>query len=472
MTTQLTPSQESAYEKLDFFFNLGLNSINAVDGIIPRPIPLIVGPSGCGKTFLVGQLATKYALPFYSINISNWIVRGARNESQVTMEQLREYISGNDQGVIFLDEVNKLRNSHIGESSWTADVFTECIAFLDRDDRLEAMGLLGLVEKLRRNFIIVGAAAFQDEWRATQQKDSSIGFLTGELTSKDQERSYEEAIRKQNTIPEELLFRFNDRLIVILPPTPAEYGKRIASLRITLQMQELSEKELADLATEAVNSGKSMRWLEGYLTECLSQLSGETLKSLAQAPFEGTSTGSRSSKPKGSSSFDRRRFNEIRQACFVNYEQSLKGLSQTSRQLYMLLDGINVGRESGVHSTDRESLCQCLTTMGEMILPQDDPENHCHIVRRGLNYLADKGVNGTSTLKSDAERGKIATDVARIACTLAGVLPVLLAHCGESSEQRAIRERVLVFVVHAESLCAHLDDLRSIDSSYGARQGN
>jgi hypothetical protein len=74
------------------------------------------------------------------------------------MDQLREFISGNDRGVIFLDEVNKLMSSHLGQSAWTADVFTECIAFLDQDSRLDAMGLSGLVEKLRKHFIICGVA--------------------------------------------------------------------------------------------------------------------------------------------------------------------------------------------------------------------------------------------------------------------------------------------------------------------------
>jgi len=471
MTTQLTPSQERAYGKLDFFFHLGLNGIKAVEGISPRTIPLIAGPSGSGKTFLVGTLARKYNLPFFSINIPNWIVRGAKNDSQITLEQLRDFISSNEKGVIFLDEVNKLMNSHLGQSAWTADIFTECIAFLDQDERLEAMGLSGLLEKLRQNFIIVGAAAFQDEWQQSQKQNSSIGFVASEQFPQDQESSFALTIQKQNTIPEELLFRFNDNLIVILPPTQEEYGRRIASLRSSLLMPELREEELSTLAATAVSSGKAMRWLEGYLTECLSQLSEEDLIALAAArnngvvPTENTPSSQETAPPKR----DRKQLRALRDASFDRFEESLKNLSVTSRKLHLLLEGVLYGYGAELNLSKRTPLSECITSIGECIAPEESCEHYAFILVRGLNYLADKGLRATSPVISSVERGKLGKEIERISTKISSVIPHLLAHCGESAEERAIREVALEFVVHTEGVHRHLQDIRAMDAEGGFR---
>ena len=471
MKTQLTPSQERAYEKLDFFFKLGLNGINTVEGISPRPIPLIAGPSGSGKTFLVGNLASKYELPLFSINIPNWIVRGARNESQVTLEQIREFISSNDRGVIFLDEVNKLMANHVGQSSWVADVFTECIAFLDQDKRLDAMGLSGLVEKLKRNFIIVGAAAFQDEWQASQKAVSAIGFAGGDQIQDDQESSYEKAIQSQGTVPEELLFRFNDRLIVILPPTSEEYGKRIAGIREALLLPQLDEEDLAVLAKAAVQSGKSMRWLEGYLTECLSQLPEETLEALAETPYDGLDpVGVTPAKSNNPPKMDRKQLTAIRDAYYERYEQSLRSLSGISRQMFLLLQGVLIGYDSGVNDRARERLFESIRKMGELIAPHvSAADKQFILVGRGFKFLAEKGLGGIAPLGSSEDRGKVANDVKRIAGKLADVIPFLLAQCGESPEENSIRENALGFALHAQWVSHNLQELRKIEAERGVR---
>jgi len=173
---RLTSSQESAAQKLVFFYNLQRLGIQSIDGISTRPFGLIIGPSGIGKTFLVNRLAETQRLPLLAINIPNWIPRGAVQKEQMTLDQIKTFVFAHEQGVIMIDELNKLNSHHTSLTSWSSDIYTECLAFLDQDIRLEYMGLSGLVPKLQRNFMVVGAAAFQDEWIQSETNRPSIGF--------------------------------------------------------------------------------------------------------------------------------------------------------------------------------------------------------------------------------------------------------------------------------------------------------
>ena len=95
---------------------------------------------------------------------------------------------------------------HAETSAWTADVFSELIAFFDADCRLEAMGFDGESRAhLRANFFIVGAAAFQKEWRQNEVS-SSIGFRSDQaVVSSAEIARYESAVRSQNVVPDELI---------------------------------------------------------------------------------------------------------------------------------------------------------------------------------------------------------------------------------------------------------------------------
>lgn len=260
----LTSAQERALEQLAHYGVLHTFGLHEVEGIATRPYPLVIGPSGCGKTHLVKELARQMRRPFFSLNIHNWIVRGARNDQQISLDQLAAFVRSNDDGVILIDEVNKLTSAQAGDNAWTASVLSEIIALLDMDERLDAMGLEGLRGKLRSNFLLVGAAAFQDEWN--KSKSPSIGFVAnganGIVTVE-----FEKAVRAQKFVPDELLYRFNDRLVLLTPPTPEEFAARIAGLRSALGLPALLPEETNRLAAEAVASGKMMRWLEAYAAD-------------------------------------------------------------------------------------------------------------------------------------------------------------------------------------------------------------
>ncbi len=269
----LTRSQASALTELEFFYQIQRSGVRSVAGVWTRPCPLIIAPSGAGKTFLVNALAEASDVPVFSINLQNWIVRGAKHSSGLTLEQIADFVRTNTSGIIFVDEINKLNRNHTDSSAWTADLFSEVISFLDCDRRLDCMGFQGIRQRMKNNFFVVGAAAFQDEWRAGKDSKQEVGFGAAVSPTGTGMSAYEMAVRGQNLVPDELLFRFSDRLILIEPPTAGEYGSRIDEIRKLLNLSPLTIEQRAATIMSAQESGKMYRWLEGYVTECLCEAS-------------------------------------------------------------------------------------------------------------------------------------------------------------------------------------------------------
>jgi hypothetical protein len=469
---ELTPSQQHASKKIDFFFKLGLSNLDSIEGISPRPIPLIAGPSGSGKTFIVGQVAKDYGIPLFCINVQNWIVRGSKNDAQVTIEQIREFVSHNERGVIFIDEVNKLQNSHIGSCAWSADVFSELLAFLDRDQRLEAMGLSGLTQKIKQQFLIVGAAAFQEQWQQSGATTPSIGFTEDARCLEDREDSYEQAIRSQDTIPEELLFRFNDRLILIAPPTQEEFGKRIVSLRAALSLSSLPEQEVQDLAKTAVKSQKCMRWIEGYLSECLTQLTPEAIASLSYSnqQYESSCDSSEPIRRTTPSPEERKKLTAEREAAWEKYETALGQLSLTARKLSLLLNSVLITKESGLLSPEQIHLYQSLCHVGEKLSQQQPSDEYAGTLARGLDYLAFHALKIPSNTISSKERAKYAKEIQGVSLKISEVLPELIAGSRGVEERREIREMALDFGVFTERAFVCLNEVNSINPNSLTRQ--
>ena len=265
---QLTVSQTAASQDLQFFFDLHREGIRSVAGVKTRPFPLLVAPSGAGKTYLVQQLGRAAGIPVYSINVQNWIIRAARSE-QHTLLQIAKFVETNSSGIIFLDEVNKLTRQHTAESSWVADLFSELIAFLDADSRLDVMGFAGSLQHLQRNFFVVGAGAFQDQWKESLS-NRAVGFVESDRPCSGER--FESLVRNQNVVPDELLYRFNDQLILIQPPSAAEYCAWIDEIRARLELSPLDEQAMNPLVESALQSGKAMRWLEADTVACLREI--------------------------------------------------------------------------------------------------------------------------------------------------------------------------------------------------------
>ena len=328
----LTASQRDAYASLQFFVELQRRQIRSVGGIRTRPLPLVIGPSGCGKTFLIQKLAAAENLPIFAINAHNWIVRAARSE-QPTLGQIAHFVRSNPAGIVVIDELNKLSREHIDDSSWASDVFSELIAFLDRDSRLEAMGFHDILERLKNSFCIVGAAAFQDEWQLSQIK--GIGFVTGCADGPD----FEDLVRRQTIVPDELIFRFNDRLVLISPPSADEFGSMITNIRTDLGLPVLPAATIDRLVVRATASSKMMRWLEGYAFECLSE--DPTRLDRAAELFENSLSGDSGKSEQGSSPIFSPGSNGSPNASFVTaYGDYMDKLSELAKSACKLEFGV------------------------------------------------------------------------------------------------------------------------------------
>jgi hypothetical protein len=117
------------------------------------------------------------------------------------------------------------------------------------------------VRKLQTGFLIIGAGTWQDVFKAGTRR---LGFGGPSC-----DRSIQTTIERENTIPEELLFRFNSSLIELQPMAAGEMRERIEEIRSELSMPQLKASVLNALVENAIESRKNTRWLEAYLHDAL-----------------------------------------------------------------------------------------------------------------------------------------------------------------------------------------------------------
>lgn len=450
----LTSSQHRALEQLAHYAVLHTLGLHKVAGISTRPFPLVIGPSGCGKTYLVQQLARGMDRPFFSLNLHNWIVRGARNDQQITLEQLAVFIRDNDEGVILIDEVNKLTSAHAGDSSWTASVLSEIIALLDMDERLDAMGLEGLRAKLRSNFLFVGAAAFQDEWNSA--KAPSIGFAEHEAVAFDLVE-FEKSVRAQKLVPDELLYRFNDRLIVLAPPTVEEFVRGIASIRRELGLVALSAENARLLAASARASGKMIRWLEVYAAECTRQADPRRLDEIGRAQLNGAETEATTDTAKA----ERARSKEY-EGAYAIFGMRLEKLAAAAVETAAALKEIVwLAERSG--KPDAWRACRTVLRDARVAL---GPEEDVSTLPDRLRQLALTARRVClPSIRSDVERGNLAEEVTRSCGLIAPHLWDLLGPLNRTLAGFRVMEIIARFLDAADSCSVEYTNLRAINSA-------
>jgi hypothetical protein len=135
------------------------------------------------------------------------------------------------------------------------DLLDGTISTTDKKARWNAAAL----KKLRRSFLIIGTGTWQTIW--SQPDRPSLGF--GPQSPKPDKA---QQIKKDDSIPEELLRRFNHDLILIPPATEEDYREASRQFGLTDLATKLGRK--LDFG-EAVASGYGVRWLEGQFTALL-----------------------------------------------------------------------------------------------------------------------------------------------------------------------------------------------------------
>ncbi len=245
----LTNSQTAAMQTLEDFYQIKKLNIRP-GGIWTRPIPLIIGPSGVGKTTLCKAFANKRSLPFISLESGSWIVTGGKG-GKSTLEVINEFIDLEGKGVLMIDELDKFS----AETDWCKNIQQEVYALLDCRTQVFPGWSRENQKRFQNNFMIIGAGT----WQTLHQKKITVGFGSTQETT---------PIKKQNSIPEELLNRFNSSWIHLDPPTQCEFEQGIIKIHKDLEM-EVNMTLVYKLAAEAVDSGLNSRWLEKYASEAL-----------------------------------------------------------------------------------------------------------------------------------------------------------------------------------------------------------
>lgn len=276
MKKLLYPHQESAFESLLETANAFFKSPWHHLPVKPRFSRLLVGPSGVGKTHMVRALASEVGAPFYSVDASNWMPLGsvAAQSGDETWQHICEFVAGNDRGIIFIDELDKLGCTHGINSAWLQFVRVEIFGLLDRripelklrghrfrDETKAAITTLG--PRLRHNFMIIGGGAFEDAW--LNWNKPSVGIRQSEEVRELKQRDL------QLMIPPELTNRFAAPPVTIYPLKQSDYRHmlyRTASRlpkELAHNLVQIGRRELDSAAETALG----VRWVEGILLKAL-----------------------------------------------------------------------------------------------------------------------------------------------------------------------------------------------------------
>lgn len=323
--------------------------------------------------------------------------------------------------------------------------------------------MTGLVPKFKRHFLIVGAAAFQDEWLRSVSIDTSIGFGGGDKCEESREIVFERLVRTQHLVPEELLYRFNDRLVVIAPPTVDEFSERIQSIRNFLSLPPLRESELASLGHAAATSGKMMRWLEGYLSGCLAEVSADSLLSLTTAAEESVNSGPENEFAP-STSPPRVINTKWRDLAFDAYESALHDLSRSATRMCALCDSVVTGVSFPFYTTLQEKLYEGMKLGGQNLSPNKSPLESIELYGRYLRFIAYHAVRLALPSVPAKERAEQAGKIQRVSYRLSRAFQMMTSQCNDYSEGRPFFDGSSEFIFCAENASARLDHLRTFDS--------
>ncbi|PAW79081.1 MAG: hypothetical protein B9S32_03755 [Verrucomicrobia bacterium Tous-C9LFEB] len=260
----LLASQQSASCRVTRLLKIGLAGA-PLNGFRVRTYPLLMAPSGVGKTEIVKWACEELGMALCHLSVMSWVIYAAKKPG--TIECLSGWIEGLKRpGLIFLDELDKLRSETMSTSAWHADAMTEILALLDNDTRLASMGMKpAIVARLGKDVFFAGAGAWQVLFR--QGERQALGF--GKRNVSEKSESLPTAALRDSVyggVPEEILNRFAVP-IAISPLTKLDYAQALTHVHEKLGEPMPTREKLDELSELAVREGIGFRWVERYLTE-------------------------------------------------------------------------------------------------------------------------------------------------------------------------------------------------------------
>lgn len=250
----------------------------------PRFSRFVVGPSGSGKTHIVRTVAEHLGLPLYTVDATNWMPLGSGDRAaRSTWADIADFIGTNPEGIIFVDELDKLGHAQGLGSAWMQYLRVEIFSLLDRrvpshialpegSDSEERAPMLKLLNnRLQHGMMLIGAGAFQSLWEERGKR--AIGLIPEKAESR---RDFTHKDMQQ-AIPTELANRFAGPVLVLEPLREHDYRqllRRTASKLpkdVASRLARNGRKEIRS----AVENDLGVRWVEELLLKSLVQKSAK-----------------------------------------------------------------------------------------------------------------------------------------------------------------------------------------------------
>lgn len=272
-------------------------STNGVD--LPQANVLLVGPTGSGKTHLINTLAKCIDAPLYIADASSLTATGYQGASVDTLlEGLVTEANGDcaqaQQGIVFIDEIDKLAASYGGGTVNTHEVQSELLRVVEGGKYPTSKGIVDTSNVL---FIAAGAFSSANSYgissledivakRTGQNLQKPLGFVTDEQSVVDyQQRTQEiqpEDLRKYG-LKSELIGRFPRRAVLdALGPNELYTIMTKPSNSFVAQVTELARREGVEIdiqdeamryvANQAHKDGLGARALQTYQTRIQERL--------------------------------------------------------------------------------------------------------------------------------------------------------------------------------------------------------
>jgi len=245
--------------------------------IRPRFARFVSGPSGAGKTHIARAVAEEIGMPFFALDAASWIPLGASSRGATySWVQIGRWLREHPQGIIFLDELDKVGPSPEG---WLNYVRVEIFSLLDRrlpaglslyetedeeESQRHAIELDVVAQRLAQGVFFVGAGAFQNIWESRSK--AVAGFHLTEKTEAGLTHR-----QMAQAIPTEMVNRFTGPILSLRQLSRDDYElmlrRCVRSLPKGLagKVEGIGCKSLDD----AVDNRLGVRWLEEIMLRAL-----------------------------------------------------------------------------------------------------------------------------------------------------------------------------------------------------------